>query len=260
MRLRRFLLLLPFLVVVALPLLPIAFGQEVTGGDVTVATTEGPVTLPSPTQLDFAAYLVTLGAFMLPTYAVTAALASKFRIDKERLALLTGTVIALLAHASRFEGCIAPGGPIFGWVWAFIGGVCVTGGGTIMLSNRVVNPLTPKGVDASFSGTGDGKNGIVKSLLVPLLLVGLVSSACVPMHDARTLADINAMKSKSEAATLCGPALARETSKTGDAYDSKTVRHLKELCDCYERAADSIQEAACKANVGAYAAYEEAKR
>jgi hypothetical protein len=238
-------LVLYLLMVASTVLVPI-LAQE---GAATVTTTTGDaVTLPPAANLDVAAYLAALVVMVAPVYGAAAVLAGMFNLNKERTALGAGVVVAVLAHATGIPHCVAPGGPILGYVWA-------AGAGATQVANRIVNPLTPAHVDASFSGTG---NGAVKSLLVPLLLVGLVAtSACLPMKDPQAIFDVRLLDSKTAAALNCPLILTRADDAALPTHDAKSARHFHELCDCWARADTKAKEDTCRASVKSYAAYEE---
>lgn len=146
-------------------------------------------------------------------------------------------------------------------VIAFIGRILkeerVTGG-TVPNTLEAEKRTTPAASAPSEApATPHGKAPVI---LFPLLLVGLMTSACIPQHDPLTVQEFQAIHSKDSAAENCPAALNREQAKTDAAHDAKTIRHLAELCDCWARAQAPVELEACARLAASALAYEGEKK
>lgn len=110
---------------------------------------------------------------------------------------------------------------------------------------------------------------IRRATLTSLFTLATLTSACVPMYDPATITNLTVLKQKVQteptlAEASCRESLSREEVKLQSGLpgaDKKTVRHLREACDCLAGAGDSaVKLKACELNLEAYKLYEDAKR
>ncbi len=89
---------------------------------------------------------------------------------------------------------------------------------------------------------------------VSILILLLAISACVPKRDPVTIQDLAALAVSREG---CAASIARHEA-TG--VDRKSLRNIREVCECFEDAGgSSIRAQACETLRKSAVAYEEAK-
>lgn len=105
--------------------------------------------------------------------------------------------------------------------------------------------------------------------VLPVVLL-FILVGCVPLYDHNRVMGLKELKlypgpdaPQVPEKTSCYLLLEREnelcTTKS-PSCDKKSLRHVQELCNCYDQAVGDIQISACRANLDAYIVYEENKR
>lgn len=116
------------------------------------AQTPAPIPADSPTAT-LQNYVLALGGLMLLLVPLVKAVGKITTWPEDRVALVLGGLISPLAHAT-IPTLAAPAiGPL-GFVWSVIGGL-IAGAGAGLVADRIINPLLPNRVDASFSRSGE---------------------------------------------------------------------------------------------------------